>query len=199
MAGKLMLASASQSRRMLMENAGLQFEAEAAQLDERAAEAALGGNPLSPDHLALELARLKAIDVASRHSGALVIGCDQTMSLDEVVFHKPVDIEEARRNLKTLRGRTHRLNSAVVLVRDGEVLWENVSIAELTMREFSDEFLEGYLQSTGDAVLKSVGCYQLEAEGIRLFNEISGDYFTILGLPLLPLLEELRVLGEIDG
>lgn len=199
MAGKLMLASASQSRRMLMENAGLQFEAEAAHINERAAEAGLGGNPLSPDRLALELARLKALDVASRHSGALVVGCDQTMSLDEVVFHKPVDIDEARRNLKTLRGRTHRLNSAVVLVRDKEVLWENVSIAELTMREFSDEFLDGYVQRTGDAVLRSVGCYQLEAEGIRLFNKISGDYFTILGLPLLPLLEELRVLGEIDG
>ena len=199
MAGKLMLASASQSRRMLMENAGLRFEAEAAQIDERAAEAGLGDGPLSPDRLALELARLKALDVASRHSDALVVGCDQTMSLDEIVFHKPDNIDEARRNLKTLRGRTHRLNSAVVLVRNGEVLWENVSIAELTMRAFSDEFLDGYLQRTGDEILKSVGCYQLEAEGIRLFNEISGDYFTILGLPLLPLLEALRRQGEIDG
>lgn len=199
MAGKLMLASASQSRRMLMQNAGLQFETEAAQIDERAAEAGLGGGPLSPDRLALELARIKALDVASRHSGALVVGCDQIMSLDEVVFHKPADMDEARRNLKTLRGRTHRLNSAVVLVRDGEVLWENVSIAELTMRDFSDGFLEGYLQRTADAVLKSVGCYQLEGEGIRLFNAVNGDYFTILGLPLLPLLEELRILGEIDG
>ncbi len=199
MAGKLMLASASQSRRTLMENAGLQFETEAARIDERAAEARIAGDPLPPDRLALELARLKARDVASRNPGALVVGCDQTMSLDDIVFHKPADIDEARRNLKTLRGRTHRLNSAVVLVRDNRVLWENVSIAELSMRAFSDEFLERYLERTGDAVLKSVGCYQLEAEGIRLFNGISGDYFTILGLPLLPLLEELRTLGEIDG
>ncbi len=199
MAGKLMLASASQSRRTLMENAGLQFETEAARIDERAAEAGIAGEPLPPDRLALELARLKARDVASRNPGALVVGCDQTMSLDDILFHKPADIDEARRNLQTLRGRTHRLNSAVVLVRDNRVLWENVSIAELSMRAFSDEFLERYLERTGDAVLKSVGCYQLEAEGIRLFKGISGDYFTILGLPLLPLLEELRTLGEIDG
>lgn len=198
MAETLVLASASPSRRMLMENAGLKFQAVAAQIDERAIEREIEHRALGPDELALELAFSKALEVSSRVPQALVIGCDQTMSLGQQVFHKPADRAEARANLLLLRGRTHRLNSGVVLVRGGREIWRNLSTADLSMREFSDAFLEDYLVRCGDDVMKSVGCYQLEGIGIQLFNSISGDYFTILGLPLLPLLEQLRTLGELD-
>ncbi|MBA3039774.1 MAG: Maf-like protein [Alphaproteobacteria bacterium] len=198
MAETLVLASASPSRRMLMENAGLKFQAVAAQIDERAIEREIEHRALGPDELALELAFSKALEVSSRFPQALVIGCDQTMSLGQQVFHKPADRAEARANLLLLRGRTHRLNSGVVLVRGGREIWRNLSTADLSMREFSDAFLEDYLVRCGDDVMKSVGCYQLEGIGIQLFNSISGDYFTILGLPLLPLLEQLRTLGELD-
>jgi septum formation protein len=198
MAETLVLASASPSRRMLMENAGLKFQAVAAQIDERAVERKIEHRALGPDELALELACSKALEVSSRFPQALVIGCDQTMSLGQQVFHKPADRAEARANLLLLRGRTHRLNSGVVLVRGGHEMWRHLSTADLSMREFSDAFLEYYLVRCGDEVMKSVGCYQLEGIGIQLFNSISGDYFTILGLPLLPLLEQLRTLGELD-
>ncbi len=198
MAETLVLASASPSRRMLMENAGLNFQAVAAEIDERAVEREIEHRALGPDELALELALRKALEVSSRFPRALVIGCDQTMSLGSHVFHKPVDRDEARVNLRLLRGKTHRLNSGVVLVRDGREIWRHLSTAELAMREFSDAFLEDYLIRCGDDVMKSVGCYQLEAIGIQLFNSVVGDYFTILGLPLLPLLGQLRILGELD-
>lgn len=199
MAEKLVLASASSSRRMLMENAGLTFQAVAAQIDERAVEREIEHRALGPDELALELACSKALEVSSRFPQALVIGCDQTMSLGQQVFHKPADRDEARANLLSLRGRTHRLNSGIVLVREGREIWRHLSTADLSMRDFSDGFLEDYLVRCGDDVMKSVGCYQLEGIGIQLFNSISGDYFTILGLPLLPLLEQLRTLGELDA
>ncbi|MHB0951600.1 MAG: Maf-like protein [Allorhizobium sp.] len=195
MATELVLASTSQSRRTLMKNAGLIFEAVAADVDERAIEAEERNAKLGPAELALELARRKALDVSRRKPGALVVGCDQTMSLDQIVFHKPAGVGEARGNLWTLRGKTHRLNSAIVLVRDGEVSWEHVGIAELTMRPFSESYLDLYLSRVAGSVLKSVGAYQLEGEGIQLFESIEGDYFTILGLPLLPLLSKLRELG----
>lgn len=198
MAETLVLASASSSRRMLMENAGLKFQAVAAQIDERAVEREIEHRALGPDELALELASRKALEVSSRFPQALVIGCDQTMSLGTQVFHKPADRAEARSNLILLRGRTHRLNSGVVLVRGGREIWRHLSTADLSMREFSDAFLEDYLVRCGDDVMKSVGCYQLEGIGIQLFKSISGDYFTILGLPLLPLLGQLRTLGELD-
>ncbi len=199
MATELVLASTSQSRRTLMKNAGLVFEALAANVDERAIEAEKRNAKLTPAELALELARRKALDVSRRKPGALVVGCDQTMSLDQVVFHKPAGVGEARENLRALRGKTHRLNSAIVLVRDGQVSWEHVGIAELTMRPFSESYLDLYLSRVADSVLKSVGAYQLEGEGIQLFESIEGDYFTILGLPLLPLLSKLRELGELHA
>lgn len=199
MATELVLASTSQSRRTLMKNAGLVFEALAANVDERAIEAEERNAKLAPAELALELARRKALDVSRRKPGALVVGCDQTMSLDQVVFHKPAGVGEARENLRALRGKTHRLNSAIVLVRDGQVSWEHVGIAELTMRPFSESYLDLYLSRVADSVLKSVGAYQLEGEGIQLFESIEGDYFTILGLPLLPLLSKLRELGELHA
>ncbi|MDI6836612.1 MAG: Maf-like protein [Rhizobiaceae bacterium] len=198
MAIGLILASASPSRRMLMKNAGLEFEAIPAEIDEREIERGNAGRCLGPAELAVELACQKAIDVSQRLPSALVIGCDQTMSLGNRIFHKPADAAEAKANLQALRGKTHRLNSAVALARNGAILWSGVDIAELTMRDFSDGFLDLYLTRTAEAVLRSVGAYQLEGEGIQLFERIEGDYFTILGLPLLQLLAQLRELGEID-
>ncbi|WP_454288838.1 Maf-like protein [Rhizobium arsenicireducens] len=199
MAETLVLASASPSRRMLMENAGLFFQAVAAQIDERAFEDFIAHRSFGPGELALELALQKALEVSNRFPKALVIGCDQTMSLGQRVFHKPADRHEAASTLRTLRGNVHRLNSAVVLVQEGREVWRHLSTADLAMRDFSDAFLELYLERCGDSVMKSVGCYQLEGIGIQLFDSIAGDYFTILGLPLLPLLGQLRALGELDA
>ena len=195
----LILASQSPFRRMLMENAGLAFSAEAAAIDERAVEAALSERNLAPPEVAEALAVEKARDVAGRNPGALVIGSDQTLSLEGRVFHKPADMAEAKFHLLSMSGRTHELNCGVALVRDGETLWNHVSIARLTMRPLSEDFVDRHLARVGTRVLASVGAYQLEGEGVQLFERIDGDYFTILGLPLLPLLAKLRNLGAIDA
>jgi septum formation protein len=193
----LVLASSSPFRRMLMENAGLSFESHAAQIDERKIEAALVSS--TPDQVALALAKAKALDVSNRFRNGLIIGSDQTMSLGSRVFHKPQSLAEAKESLLALSGATHRLNSAIALARDGEIVWEHVSHADLTVRQLSEPFVDGHLARVGDKVLGSVGAYQLEGEGIQLFSRIDGDYFTILGLPMLPLLDQLRLLGAIDG
>ncbi|MBB2684443.1 Maf-like protein [Rhizobium sophoriradicis] len=195
----IILASSSPFRRMLMENAGLSFEAQAATIDERALEAPLEKAGATPDAVALALARAKAEDVSRRFSDSLVIGSDQTMSLGDRVFHKPKDMADAAGHLHALSGRTHRLNSAVAIANNGVVLWEHLAHAELTMRPLTAEFIAGHLARVGDKALSSVGAYQLEAQGIQLFEKIEGDYFTILGLPMLPLLTKLRELGAIDG
>ncbi|MGB3816053.1 MAG: Maf-like protein [Shinella sp.] len=195
----LILASQSPFRRMLMENAGLAFQAQAADIDERAVEADLAvGNP-TPQQVASALAVEKARDVAARNPGAIVIGSDQTLSLEGRVFHKPADMAEAKTHLMAMSGRTHSLNCGIALVRDGETLWSHVSIAHLTMRPLSQAFIDRHLARVGTRVLASVGAYQLEGEGVQLFERIDGDYFTILGLPLLPLLAKLRDLGAIDA
>jgi septum formation protein len=195
----LILASQSPFRRMLMENAGLPFRAQAAEIDERAVETELAaGNP-TPQQVAEALAIEKARDVAGRNPGALVIGSDQTLSLEGRVFHKPADMAEAKAHLTAMTGRTHSLNCGIALVRDGETLWNHVSVAHLTMRPLSEEFIDRHLARVGTRVLASVGAYQLEGEGVQLFERIDGDYFTILGLPLLPLLAKLRDLGAIDA
>lgn len=195
----LVLASASPFRRQLLENAGLDFKAEAAHIDERAIEAPLEQSGESPDRVAIALARAKAIDVARRNSGALVIGSDQTLSLGSRLYHKPKSLVEAAEHLRSFSGKTHQLHSAVALVREGEVLWDHVSPARLTVRDLSERFIATYIARVGEQVLSSVGAYQLEGEGIHLFSAIEGDYFTILGLPMLPLLEKLRILGVIDA
>lgn len=193
----LVLASSSPFRRMLMDNAGLAFEACPASVDERALEKTLLG--ASPDEVALVLAEAKAADVSAGRPGCLVLGSDQTMSLASRVYHKPGSFLEAKETLLSLSGARHRLNSAVALVSDGRLLWRHVSHADLTVRPLSEEFIDRYLARVGDKVFGSVGAYQLEGEGIQLFEKIEGDYFTILGLPMLPLLEKLRELGAIDG
>lgn len=199
MTSTLILASASPFRRQLMQNAGLAFSHEAARIDERAIEAPLEAAGRSPDEVAVALAIAKATDVSSRHPGALVIGSDQTLSLGSRVYHKPRDMAEAAEHLKSFSGRTHRLNSAVCLVRDGHLLWHHVAHAELGVRVLTDDFIARHLSRVGERALTSVGAYQLEGEGIQLFSGIQGDYFTILGLPMLPLLNKLRELGEIDA
>jgi len=184
---------------MLMENAGLTFSAIAADIDERAIEAPLERDGAGPDAVALVLAKAKAKEVSERFPGSLVIGSDQTMSLGSEVFHKPKDRADAANHLSRLSGKTHRLNSAIAFAKDGDILWEHVSHAELTMRDLSAEFIDRHLMRVGERALGSVGAYQLEGEGIQLFSRIDGDYFTILGLPMLPLLQKLRELGMIDG
>ena len=197
MSASLVLASASPFRRMLLENAGIPFVCDPASIDERAVEEAIG--EATGEDIAAILAEAKAQDVAARHGSAIVIGSDQTLSLDGTLLHKVADMDEARRRLLLLQGRTHELNSALALVKDGETIWRHVSIARMTMRPMTPEYIGRHLAFAGDSILKSVGAYQLEGPGVNLFSAIDGDYFTVLGLPLLPLLAELRVLGAIDG
>lgn len=199
MSHPLILASSSPFRKMLMENAGLEFESVPASIDERALEAQFNSERSTPRDVALRLARAKAKDVSQKYPQAYVIGSDQTMSLGERVFHKPGSREHARETLEALSGHAHHLNSGVAIVHAGKVVWEDVVSATLHVRELSPAFIESYLDRVGDKVFSSVGAYQLEGEGIRLFSRIDGDYFTILGLPMLPLLEALRNLGAIDG
>ncbi|MEA2951380.1 MAG: nucleoside triphosphate pyrophosphatase [Alphaproteobacteria bacterium] len=189
----LVLASKSAARRALLEAAGIPLEVRPAEIDERATEAgaAAGG----AEAAAALLARAKALDVGARMRGGLVLGADQTLALGARRFSKPADRTAAAEQLRALRGQTHALHSAVALARDGKILFEHGEAARLTMRVFSDTFLDDYLATAGSAVTASVGGYQLEGAGIQLFERIEGDYFTILGLPLLPLLAFLRSNG----
>ncbi|MDI6027486.1 Maf-like protein [Corticibacterium sp. UT-5YL-CI-8] len=196
---KLILASASPFRLTLMQNAGLDVKAVPADLDERSLEAPLKSSGASAEDVALVLAEAKAIAVSETHPGDVVVGCDQTLSLGDTIFHKPADMEGARRHLLSLSGRMHHLNSAVVVAQGGQVLWRHVSVASLTMRVLDPGFIGRHLARVGDKALSSVGAYQIEGEGIQLFEKIEGDYFTIVGLPLLPLLGQLREMGAIDG
>lgn len=195
---RLILASKSQSRIMLLQNAGLAFDIVPAEIDERAVEAPLLEAGFGPDDIAEVLAEAKAREVGERHPGALVIGSDQTLGLGETRFNKPETIEDARRQLLAMRGATHSLHSAIACVRDGETLWQHISRADLTMRDFTPEFAGHYLAEVGKEALTSVGAYRLEGPGIQLFEKIEGDYFTILGLPLLPLLGFLRDEGILE-
>jgi septum formation protein len=186
----LVLASRSKSRRAVLAAAAIPVEVLPADIDERAIEAQAGSK--SPGQIALLLARAKAGAVAGQRPGRLVLGADQTLALGERLFAKPADLTAARDQLKSLRGRTHELHSGLALVRDQDVLFEHCETALLTMRNFSDGFLESYLETVGLAVTASVGGYQVEGPGIHLFERIDGDHFTILGLPLLQLLHYLR-------
>lgn len=189
----LILASTSVTRKSLLSGAGLAFAAVAPAVDERALEACAQNDALSPPTLALLLAKAKAGDVALRHPEALVIGADQVLALGEQHFHKPLTLSLARDQLDALRGRTHALHSAVAVMRNDKLLWSGVDTAALTMRAFSDAERDAVLKAEGEAVLHSVGAYRLEGPSIRLFERVEGDYFTILGLPLLPLLAALRI------
>lgn len=193
----LVVASKSASRRALLEAAGVPVEIKPADIDERGIEssAALSG----PGEVAALLAREKAKAVAAAMPGRMVLGADQTLALETRRFSKPKDRAAAADQLRVLRGKTHALHSAIAVARDGAMLFEHVDVARLTMRAFSEEFLQGYLDTVGPAVTTSVGAYQLEGAGIQLFERIDGDYRTILGLPLLPLLQWLRGQGALAG
>jgi len=193
----LVLASRSEARGKILAAAGLPFEVRPAELDERAVEAEL--NPPDAAAAARLLARAKAEAVAKTAPGRLVLGADQTLARGDQRFSKPADRAEAAEQLRALRGRTHELHSALALVNGGAVLYSHVDTARLTMRDFSDAFLDDYLDMMGNHALASVGGYQLEGIGIHLFERVEGDYFTILGLPLLPLLAFLREKGLIAG
>jgi len=193
----LVLASQSQVRGKMLAAAGLRFEIRPANIDERAVESKAGIADAAA--AARLLARAKAQAVSAQRPGHLVLGADQTLARGSTRFSKPADHDKATEQLRALRGRTHELHSAVALVRDGAVLFDCVDTARLTMRDVSDRFVSDYLDMAGDTALHSVGAYQLEGIGIHLFEKVEGDYFTILGLPLLPLLKFLRQEKFVDG
>lgn len=186
----LILASQSGARRTLLKNAGLAFEAITADIDERAIQTASGLS--TPREIGLLLAREKAKAVSTGHPDAWVIGADQTLALGSRLFNKPAGRDQAMAQLRDLAGQSHELNSALAVAQNGEVVFEDVSVARLTMRAMTEPQLSAYLDAAGDAVTTSVGAYQLEGPGIHLFERIEGDHFTILGLPLLSLLAFLR-------
>ena len=192
----LVLASLSPFRAQLLKNAGLTFNVEGAKIDERQLDTTFGD--ITPKELALKLAEAKAKDVSRRIPQSVIIGCDQTLEFEGQVLHKAPNLEEAYHRLTALSGKTHYLHSGIVLVKNGEVIAADVATASMKMRPLSDKFIQQYLANVGEKILGSVGTYQIEGEGIQLFEKIEGDYFTIIGLPLLVLLKNLRILGIID-
>ncbi len=186
----LILASQSGARKMLLANAGLEFDSVTADIDERGIQAA--SKLSNPREIGLLLAREKAKAVSAHRPGSYVIGADQTLALGDRLFNKPAGRAQALAQLRDLAGQSHELNSAVAVAHDGKIIFEDVSVARMTMRQMSEAELSAYLDAAGDAVTTSVGAYQLEGLGIHLFERIEGDHFTILGLPLLPLLAFLR-------
>jgi septum formation protein len=189
-ADPLVLASKSSARRALLSAAGIPIDVQAADVDERKLEMAAASLDVSA--IAALLAREKATAVERHRPGRLVLGADQMLSLDGRRFAKPADREAARAQLRTLSGRTHELHSAIAFIHNGATVFEHVEVARLTMRDFSDQFLDQYLDAAGGAVMQSVGAYQIEGLGIQLFDRLEGDYFTVLGLPLMAVLEFLR-------
>jgi septum formation protein len=196
----LILASASKSRARILEAAGLAFTVEPPGLDEAAMRQAIAGKgSLNPHDVAEVLARAKAEAVSSLAPEAYVIGGDQVLALGETIYAKPDSMEAARRQLIDLSGKTHTLHTAVAVATNGETLWAETTMATLTMRKLSPEFIGRYLAAAGEEVLGSVGAYHVESLGVQLFEAIEGDYFAILGLPLIPLLDTLRRERAIEG
>jgi septum formation protein len=187
---QLILASQSRARQMLLTNAGIAFEAVPADIDERAVQQASGLT--APSDIAALLAREKALWVSSRQVSKYVIGADQTLALGDRLFSKPAGRAQAAEQLRALAGRAHELHSAIAVARDGKILFAEIAIARMTMRALDEAGIDAYLDAAGEAVTSSVGAYQLERLGVHLFECIEGDHFTILGLPLLPLLAFLR-------
>lgn len=187
----LILASSSQIRLHLLQAAGLDAVARPARVDEESMKASLRAEGAKPRDIADALAEMKAAKLALRQPKDLILGCDQVLDLNGEILSKPESVDQAKAQLLALRGQTHSLLSAAVIYDDGQPVWRHVGQARLTMRQFSDSYLESYLDRNWPDIATSVGAYKLEAEGVRLFDRIDGDYFTILGLPMLPLLSYL--------
>jgi septum formation protein len=191
------LASTSPIRLQMLRLAGLTVEAVAPRVDEATVRDALVAEGANPRDIADALAEMKARKVAEKRPGDLVLGCDQVLALDRTILSKPETPDEARDHLRQLRGRSHKLLSAIVAYENAEPVWRHVAEARLTMHQISDTYLEDYVARNWDSIRHSVGCYKIEEEGVRLFSAVSGDHFTILGLPLLPLLAWLGTKGMI--
>jgi septum formation protein len=191
----IVLASTSPTRQAMLRNAGFAFSAISPEVDER--DLVARHPHWTPEETALKLAEAKAVDVSLRHRDAIVIGADQVLALGSKVYAKPSSIEECRQHLLELRGKSHRLISSVVCAKGGHVQWSHTAEALLEMRNFSDRFLAQYLDEMGNDCMSTVGGYKIEGPGLQLFEKIDGDHFTILGLPLMPLLAQLRSMGEI--
>ncbi len=198
MSDQIILASASTARRQMLENAGVPVQVIPARIDEAAHKAALVAEGLGPRALADALAEAKARQVSGRQPGRLVIGADQVLECCGEMFDKPADLVEARQQLQRLRGRPHYLHSAAVIARDGWAIWRHLGRARLVMRDFSDRFLDDYLTRMKKDILTTVGGYQLEGYGVRLFSSVEGDYFTVLGMPLVDVLEYLTQAGHLE-
>lgn len=195
----IILASASSARQALLSAAGISFSAQPARIDEQAVKQSARADGASAADAALALAELKAARIAQHTPEALVIGADQILVCEQTWFDKPADLETARTQLRSLRGKAHRLATAVVCHRGGRRVWHHVVQPRLTMRAFSDDFLDAYLAKEGERLLSSVGAYRLESLGVHLFDRIEGDHSDILGLPLLPLLGFLRQHGVLTN
>lgn len=192
---QLVLASASRSRARMLADAGVPVEIMPSRVDEEEIKRALIADGANADQIAEALAELKATRVSAKLPGVLVLGADSTLAVDDLMLDKPESMADARNHLLCLRGRSHRLISAACIALNGTRIWSAIDDAELTMRPLSDAYVADYLDRIGDAAMQSVGSYQLEGLGAQLFSRISGDYFTILGLPLLPVLGFLRERG----
>jgi septum formation protein len=195
MTGGLILASQSAARIGMLRAAGVPFEAEAARVDEAAVKASMLAEGAPPRDVADALAELKARKVAMRHPDQLVLGGDQVLVIDGAILDKPRELDEARAQLRRLRGQTHELLSAAVVFENARPVWRHIGRVQLSMRDFSEDFLEGYLADEGGGLLATVGAYRLEGAGAQLFTRVQGDYFSVLGLPLLEVLAFLRQRG----